>query len=95
MSLFEKLSKIDDRTKYVVSGWIRKCEKELSLPDIPSIITSTAILYSWRGEYWKIVDPESVKVSDDKMSITEISKIKSWSNCFGMNEIASNGKGKY
>ena len=39
MSFLKKLSKIDDKTKYGVHGWIRKAEKELQLGHIPLMIS--------------------------------------------------------
>ena len=44
-SILKKLSKIPIRTKHTVNGWIREAELELTLSNIPSMITAICILY--------------------------------------------------
>ena len=62
---FKKLSKIDERTKYAVYGWIRKAEEELSFRHVPLVITSICILYFYEDEIFEIVS-DNIKVSSDR-----------------------------
>ena len=55
-SLLKKLSKIDDRTKLTVYGWIRQQEKSLRLRNIPSMITAICILYARDDEIFEIIN---------------------------------------
>ena len=67
-SLFKQISKIDDRTKYSVYGWIRKAEYELKLGHIPMMIQSICILYVRDDEMFEIVS-NGISLSDNKRVI--------------------------
>ena len=42
---FKELSKIDNRTKDAVQGWIRNQEKSLNIRNVASMIKAICILY--------------------------------------------------
>ena len=92
-SFLKKLSKIDNKTKYGVYGWIMKAEKELQLIHIPVMISSICILYYHEDEIFGNVSKET-KISKDGKCITKMSK--SWSNTnYGINEIESSADNTY
>ena len=94
-SFLKKLSKIDDKTKYGVYGWIRKAEQELRCRHIPLMISNICVLYYYPDEIFQIVS-KSVKISDDGKSVIKIANDKWWNNTnYGINEIASNTNNKY
>lgn len=97
MALLKKYSLIDKHTKYSVYGWIRRCEHELKLLNIPNGITDIIILYYRKAEIFDIIDAKGIKLSDDKRSITYINDDgrADFYNCYGLNEILSTNKGKY
>ena len=70
-SLLKKLSKIDNKTKYVVYGWIRRAEDKLELGHIPMMISSICILYYHQDEIFHIVS-KNVKVSKDRKSLIKV-----------------------
>ena len=82
-SLFKKLSKIDDATKYGVYGWIRKAEEELNLCHIPHMISSICILYYHEDDIFDVRKMgKFVHVSDDKKCVTfKNSKRYYWQHC--------------
>lgn len=43
---FKQLSKIEQRTKDAVNGWIRNVEKEIKLEDIPAMINAISFYIS-------------------------------------------------
>ena len=92
-SVLKRLSKIDNKTKYGVYGWIRKAEQELQLSHIPSSISDICILYYYQDEIFHIVSKQ-VKVSEDGRSITKIRG--GWANTnYGITEIESNTNNIY
>ena len=87
MSLwFEALSNIDEITKFTVTGWIRKYEKQLKLPIVPNLIMATCILFYRMDEIFDIIDKNNIKLSADKKSIT-MNDETTHSNSYGLNEI--------
>ena len=44
-SLLKKLNKIPTKTKNTVNGWVREAERQLTLSNIPSMITGICILF--------------------------------------------------
>ena len=92
MALFKQLSKIDDRTKYSVYGWIREAERSLHLTHIPMMINSICILFYRDDEIFDIIG-KNVKVSSNKKCITKLEAPppdNKWdNNTYGILEIPS------
>ena len=97
MALLKKCPRIDDRTKYAVYGWIRKCEQQLQLQNVPKGIADIIILYYRKAEIFDIIDGEGIKLSDDQTSVTFLKLFNgaSFYNSYGLNEISSMNKNKY
>ena len=90
MSSFKELSKIDDRAKLKVYGWIREAEKELALDFVP-MITNIIILYVNIDEYFDIISDDA-QLSNNKQCLTKIEKglLSASGNCnYGKIVIAS------
>ena len=88
MSSLKQLSKIDERTKLKVYGWIRTAEKELRLNYIPTMISNICILYVRDEDFFEII-ADNVKVSKKDKCLTKIN-CNGWNNCsFGSIEIPS------
>ena len=87
-TVLKKLSKIDDKTKFGVYGWIRKAEEELKLQHIPVMISSICILYFHKDEIFDIVGKD-IKLSKDRKCIIKLSKDEWDNNCYGATEIQS------
>ena len=68
MSLLKLLSKIDQRTKDSVNGWIRMKEKALRLHSVPSLINAICILY-FRNDDIFAFNGNSLKVTKDNKCI--------------------------
>ena len=94
MSLFKQLSMVDQRTKFIVNGWIRTSENQLKLENLPNSIINIVILYFRTAGVFDIFDQNGVKLSNDKTTITKIGD-KTFYNSFGVNEILSTNKGMY
>ena len=75
MSFFQELSKIDERTKYTVYGWLRELENELKIETIPDIITTITILYYRKcHDLFHGFDANRIKVSKDGACIAALTK---------------------
>ena len=53
-SWLKKLSKIDDRTKLAVYGWVSNEERLLHLNHIPIMISSICVLYFYDDEIFEV-----------------------------------------
>ena len=80
MSSLKKLSKINQRTKYAVYGWIRKAEQELNFNNIPMLISCICILYFSEEDIFEILQQE-MKLSNNKKIIWRWSTDRCWENC--------------
>ena len=90
MAFLKKLSKIDDKTKYGVYGWIRKAEQELQLRHIPLMISSICILYYHEDDMFDIVS-KHIKLSNDRKVITKLSGMVGADNTnYGTIAVSSN-----
>eukprot|EP01084_Bolivina_argentea_P033901 62690_1 len=86
---FKGLSKIDNKTKYTVCGWIRNNEQTLKLNHIPLLISSICILYFRDDEIFALIGTK-VKLSNNKKCIEKIANEDDYHNCsYGINEISS------
>ena len=88
-AFLKKLSKIDERTKYGVYGWMRQAEKELQLGYIPLMIQSICLLYFYEEQMFDIIGKD-IKVSKNKKCITKINECGWTNNSYGITEIESN-----
>ena len=70
MSLVKRLSKINDRTKNSVYGWVHTAERELKLRHVPMMINSIFILYLHEDEKFVSVG-DNINVSKDGKTITK------------------------
>ena len=77
MAELKKLSKIDERTKDAVIGWIRETEKELSMNHTPLMISSLCILFFFAEEIFEFYG-DNVEASNNHKTITKTSNEK-WS----------------
>ena len=66
----KSLSRIDDRAKYAVSGWLRKEDNSMNLYHIP-LISCLCVLFFGGSEIFEIPGND-VKISEDGKSITKI-----------------------
>ena len=73
------LSKIDQRTKDCVHGWIRGMEKKLNLRHIENIICSICILYNRDIDTFGTVS-STHEISDNKAKLTKVSNDEDWEN---------------
>lgn len=97
-SFFNRLSKIDNRTKYGVYGWIRQAEIELKLCHIPLVISSICILYAHDDEIFEIIEKgvksynhgKCIKIGN-KIGLTKFQ----WQHAFGKIVIPSIDDGIY
>eukprot|EP01084_Bolivina_argentea_P087304 157682_1 len=91
--MFKQLSKIDNKTKYSVYGWIREAEHMHNFQHIPMMISNICVLYYREDEIFN-TSSKAVKISDDKKSVTKIPRLiifDNWSNnSYGIIEIPSN-----
>ena len=85
---FKQLSKIDERTKLSVHGWIRNKEKSLGLTNIPSMINAICILYFRDDEIFDVVDDDTT-LSENKKKITKGGISDADINYYGINQILS------
>ena len=92
-SLLKRLSKIDDRTKDAVNGWIRKQRQSLNLCDVPMMLCSICILYYHNDEIFEMI-AKSVILSKNKKCITKIKNVCYHSN-YGINEISTDSEYEY
>ena len=67
---FKRLSKIDNRTKFGVYGWVREAEETLNIGNVPQMISSICILYYTEYDEFSIIGRD-VDVSNDKTIITK------------------------
>ena len=90
MSSLKQLHLIDDRTKFTVYGWIRNISKIYGWSNFPlAEIASISIFYFHHTEVFKNIDP-SMKLSDDKLTVTKISRNGDWNNAsYGSTKVAS------
>ena len=70
MSSLKQLSKIDQRTKLKVYGWIREAEKKLKLDFLP-MISNIIILYVRDDEVFDVIS-EDVQLSNNNKCLTKI-----------------------
>ena len=95
VSIVKQLSKIDDRTKNTVNGWIRECEQSLQLRNIPRIISAICILYFRMDEIFALFSDKEMRLSENKKCITKINNSYWQYCCYGVNEILSTNQGVY
>lgn len=100
MSVFSKLSCINQLTKNIVSGWIRNQEKNLQMKNIPNIVYSICILYYHPDEIFAQCDGHSDSTLCPYCSILYEQKqviiIKASNHSiFGQNRISLNNKYNY
>lgn len=96
VSFFKLLSKVDNRSRYAVHGWIRNVEHKLQinyipnkLSSIPCMVSSICILY-FRDDETFDTTSHSVILSSDHKSITKRANHFDWSNnCYGIIEVDS------
>ena len=65
----EKLSHIDDVTKKLVFGYIRRSQKMFDTKIIPTLVIHITLTYFWMSECWAVIDDQT-NVSNDKKTIT-------------------------
>ena len=101
-TLFKKLSKISNKDKDTVNGYIKEIENVLNLQHIPTMISSMIILFFHDDEVFDIVG-KNIKLSDDEKSIIKgrvpglaLSSSSSYSACnnYGIIEISSSSSSK-
>ena len=69
-SVFQKLNSIDNRVKDSVFGYIRVKEKQLSLDNIPALISYITLNYYYHNEYFA-KHGKQVKLSNNNMTVTK------------------------
>ena len=90
------MSKVDNRTKYSVYGWIRKAEKDLNLCHIPLMISNTVILYFQNRDTFGKIQKNIIKSKDDtRINLAKIGKFAEWYGGVGSIQIDSNNPCKY
>ena len=95
-SFLKRLSKIDDRIKYGVYGWIRKAEQELNQQHVPLMISSIIILYFHEEEIFDEITKDLIKSKNDKcVTIVRSTGDIGVANAFGIITIDSTDYGKY
>ena len=89
------LSKVDDRTKHAVSGWLRIQVPSMDLYDIP-LISSLCILFFGGYELFEIAGSD-VQISDDGKTINKkgTDSNNNRSSSYGMTRIWSKSKSIY
>lgn len=86
------LSKIHNKTKLSVYGWIRKEEKTLKIPNIPSLVSAICILYYREDEIFNIISDKCIKLSGNKKTITKTDyDLSLANNNYGIVKIRSKG----
>ena len=81
--------KVNQRTRYIVHGWIRNEENALKFGNVPAIIVASCILYYRNDEIFDIVG-NGMKLSANKKVITKVRNGCSFTgNHFGLNQIDS------
>ena len=61
---FEQLKKVDDWTRNIVSGYIRRNKFD----DVPSLVIHCILAFYWMREYFEKIGPW-IQVSDDNLTI--------------------------
>ena len=86
-SWLKQLSKVDNRTKHSVYGWIREAESELNIGYVPHMIRSICVLYFRDDEIFGSVSEKDSLCSNQKT----MTKSDSWEECrgYGFIEIPS------
>ena len=69
MSLLARLNHVKQGTKLTVYGWIREAETELSIDNIPPLISALCILYFDEDEIFEFTG-KGVIISDNKKCIS-------------------------
>ena len=95
MSLFKKLSLVDERTKLAVYGWMREVQETLRIRATPDMIIAICILFFKSDEIFEIFDTESIELSSDQKSIKKLKKDWLFYHSYGRNQIISTTKGQY
>ena len=68
MATWKQLKDMDTRWKFIVFGYIRQKENELSLYNVPSMISYLCLKFYFHGEYFTKCTG-NLKISNDKMSV--------------------------
>ena len=76
----------DKRSKYTVFGYTRKLEESLKLQTIPPIVLYLCIAYIYNPEFFARVREDAFKISDDKLSVTNIQEILWSQHCIYLNQ---------
>ena len=76
LALLNQLTKIDDRTKHAVYGWIREKQQSLNLNNIPNMITAICILFFRKDERFEVVDDERLQFSSNLKRVTRLKYAK-------------------
>ena len=66
-----KLKKIGNRYKLIVFGFIRNQQNQLSLSNIPTLITYLCLGYYYHATYFQKYS-KNIKISNDKMTVTAL-----------------------
>ena len=80
-SVFQKLNSIDNRIKHSVFGYVRSIEAQLSICNIPVLISYITLNYYYHNEYFSKYG-QQVKLSNNNMTVT---KIKTLNEDWGSN----------
>ena len=87
MSLLKE--SVDRETQYLVYGFIHETEKLYKLDNIPNIIIELCVaFFHYIDEIFSIYNPQSIQLSEDKKTITQIEFNRDDCN-FGINQITS------
>ena len=93
------VSKIDERAKYGVYGWLREAEKELNLEYIPPLIANLCILFFGQFERFQVnnVGIGIISSKNEKCIASEVGKghFGGWWNIFGTAQISANHDSKH
>ena len=74
------VSKINEKVRLKVYGWIRKAENELQIRNIPLMISNISILFVGEEDPFKIINDAQIILSNKNFTICKINNDKSWMN---------------
>eukprot|EP01084_Bolivina_argentea_P026656 49590_1 len=77
--IFAKLKRVDNHSKDLVFGYIRRIQNALSFRDIPPLVCHICLSYYYEDEFFSSAGTE-VTISNDRMTIFKHANISGWSN---------------
>ena len=77
---------VDQKSRDIVYGFIKRMEKSLSLKNIPSEINDICLAFYYFPEFFDKARPDRFKISADKLTVTNFEYCNVWSHTIYMKQ---------